>query len=60
MCIEASQYTPLMKQIEKCKTLKNIVLFEAVTEEHRKLAEEKDLRVYSFSDIIEEGKRVGK
>lgn len=41
----------------KCPSLKNIILFDKVTEEQRQKAQALDIKVYEYEQVIELGKQ---
>jgi long-chain acyl-CoA synthetase len=59
MCVEGSGVETLIKLKEKgdCVKLKNIISFDAYKEELKERADKVGVRVMSYADVIEEGKR---
>ncbi len=45
-----------VKKDGKAKKLKNVIVFDEITEEDRRGAEEAGFKVYTYKDIIEVGK----
>lgn len=56
MCIEKGSFDLMIKVGTKCGSLKNLVMFDKPTEEQLKRAAESNLRLYSYAEILEEGK----
>ena len=57
MCIEKGSFDLLIDiKKTKCPSLKNIVLFDIITEEQRIAAQAAGLNLYLYSEVLQIGK----
>jgi len=45
-------------EVSKMETLKNLIAFESISDEDKKIAEEAGLTLYLFDDVIAKGKKI--
>ena len=56
MCIDGPGFDHLLKVKPECPYFKNIVTFDTIAEDKLAKAKELGIKVYNYSDILEEGK----
>lgn len=58
MCCEAVSFDLILKvKASSANSLKNIICFDKVTNEQKKLAEDAGLKLFNFEEVIEAGKK---
>mmetsp|Transcript_43353 Transcript_43353/g.41771 ORF Transcript_43353/g.41771 Transcript_43353/m.41771 type:complete len:273 (+) Transcript_43353:420-1238(+) len=57
MCMDGGGFEHTLKAKANCPTLKNLVLYDDVTEEQKARGNELGLTIYTYNDVLEEGKK---